>query len=165
LSFFVSPIKIVSLSALNEMFLGVLVYPKIPREMSIGSSVVLVWGVVLVMEPACALPSKAGSGALPLLLETISLLAFPQLIDMLYRLKWLKKRGRKSSASHHSEEFAFVYFNKIKRLRNEREKWYFIRERNVLNELNTILSIKIEEWAFLHIWLKISLKINADILK
>jgi len=69
------------------MFLGVLVYPKIPREMSIGSSVVLVWGVVLVMEPACALPSKAGSGALPLLLETISLLAFPQLIDMLYRLK------------------------------------------------------------------------------
>lgn len=85
--FFIPPIKIVSLSTLNEMFLAVFVYPKLPCEMSIGSNVVLVWGVVLGMEPACTLQSEAGSGALPLLPGSVSLLAFALLIDTLNSLK------------------------------------------------------------------------------
>lgn len=53
-----------------------------------GSNVVLVWGVALGMEPACALGSEAGSGALSLLLGTASLLAFALLINTLFnRLK------------------------------------------------------------------------------
>lgn len=47
LSFFVPLIKIVSLSALNEMFLAVFFYPKLPCETGTGRNVVLAWGAVL----------------------------------------------------------------------------------------------------------------------
>lgn len=115
---FVPPIKIDSLSTLDEMFLAVFVYPKLPCEMSRRSDVVLVWGAVLGMEPACALRSEAvGSAAFAA--GTVSLLALPLLIDVLYRLKRLRKRERKHLASHRSAEFVPIYFNKIKLLRND----------------------------------------------
>lgn len=79
---------------------------------------VLVWGAVLGMEPACALRSEAvGSAAFAA--GTVSLLALPLLIDVPYRLKRLRKRGRKRLASHRSAEFVPIYFNKIKLLRND----------------------------------------------
>lgn len=102
-------IKIVSLSALNELSLAAFVYPKLPFEMSTGNNVVSL-GSCAGMEPAWALWSEAGSEVLPLLSGTVSLLAFALPIDVLYRLKWLNKRGRKCSVFHHREEFGLIHF-------------------------------------------------------
>lgn len=68
---------------------------------------------MLGMEPARALGSEAGSGALSLLLGTASLLASALLINTLYRLKCLEKRGRESSDSHSSEEFLLFISTKL----------------------------------------------------
>lgn len=62
---------------------------------------------------------RGGGGSAALLPATVSLLPFPLLIDALYRLERLRKRGRKSSASHRSAEFVPVYSTKIKLLRND----------------------------------------------
>lgn len=46
------------------------------------------------------------------------------------------------------------------------KKWQFIKEREKNhNELNIILTKKIEEWTFLHTQMKFSVRIHADILK
>lgn len=143
LSFSVPLIKIVFLSALNEMFLAVFFYPKLPCETGIGRNVVLARGAVLGLEPVRALGSEAGS-------ERCLCCQGPSLCWLLLCLlihirDWNGSRntGRKSSASHRSGGFVFFYFNKIKLLRNEWEKLYFIKERerektpDELNKCNT----------------------------
>lgn len=140
LSFFVPLIKIVSLSALNEMFLAVFFYLKLPCETGIGRNVVLARGVVLGLEPVHALGSEAGSERC-LCCRGLSL-CWLLLCLLIHFIDWngSRNRGRKSSASHRSAGFLSFYFNKIKLLRNEGEKWYFIKEReenkNNAGELN-----------------------------
>lgn len=145
------------------MFLAVVVYPKLPSEMSVRSNVVLVWGAVLRMKPLCSLRSAAGPGAPRPAAGTVCLRAPALLLGMLRGWNGSRKGG-KSSASLCNKEFIRLYFNKIKLLRNEREKWSFIGERKN-DELNIILSKKIGEWTFLDIWLKINFRIHASILK
>lgn len=102
------------------MFLAVVVYPKLPSEMSVRSNVVLVWGAVLRMKPLCSLRSAAGPGAPRPAAGTVCLRAPALLLGMLRGWNGSRKGG-KSSASLCNKEFIRLYFNKIKLLRNERE--------------------------------------------
>lgn len=103
------------------MFLAVVVYPKLPSEMSVRSNVVLVWGAVLRMKPLCSLRSAAGPGAPRPAAGTVCLRAPALLLGMLRGWNGSRKGG-KSSAYLCNKEFIRLYFNKIKLLRNEREK-------------------------------------------
>lgn len=103
----------------------------------------LSWGSCAGAEPARALGSAAGSERC-LCCRGLSLCCL-LLCLLIHFIDWngSRNRGRKSSASHHSGGFVFFYFNKIKLLRNEWEK-YFIKERETkkrnpdeLNKHNT----------------------------